>query len=561
MSIIDFNRFYRYADLTRLLKALARENPNLLHLESIGKSREGRDVWLVTVTNFDTGPDSEKPAMWVDGNLHAPEVAGATAVLYLIHKLVAGYGREAGITTVLDTRAFYIVPRVNPDGAELALADKPRFIRSSTRPYPYDEEPVEGLIEEDIDGDGRILTMRIPDPNGAWKIHPADPRLMIRRDPVELGGTYYRLLPEGLLRDFDGVTIQPQNPKEGLDLNRNFPVAWRQENEQPGAGPYPVSEPESRNIVDFIVRHSNLTGVVTFHTYSGVLLRPYDDRADDEFPPEDLWTYKKIGDQGTKITGYPHLSCFHDFRYHPKKVTTGAFDTWMYDHLGLFAWTVELWSPMRQAGIKDYKYIEWFRDHSLEDDLKLMKWNDDVLEGRGFVDWVPFNHPQLGKVELGGWDVMNYWGNPPEKFLEKEIQAFPDWIIWHTLISPKLSLRLTEVKAVGRGTYRIRMVVENTGWLPTYVTKKAVEKKVSRGVICEIELPEGATLQSGKPRQELAQLEGRAYKTAYVDGWEGGTDDRLKVEWVVRAPKGGTVKLVARHERAGVVRTEVELKP
>jgi hypothetical protein len=190
-----------------------------------------------------------------------------------------------------------------------------------------------------------------------------------------------------------------------------------------------------------------------------------------------------------------------------------------------------------------------------------MKWNDDVLEGRGFVDWVPFNHPQLGKVELGGWDVMNYWGNPPEKFLEKEIQAFPEWIIWHTLISPKLSLRLTEVKAVGRGTYRIRMVVENTGWLPTYVTKKAVEKKVSRGVICEIELPEGATLQSGKPRQELAQLEGRAYKTAYVDGWEGGTDDRLKVEWVVRAPKGGTVKLVARHERAGVVRKEVELKP
>jgi len=92
------------------------------------------------------------------------------------------------------------------------------------------------------------------------------------------------------------------------------------------------------------------------------------------------------------------------------------------------------------------------------------------------------------------------------------------------------------------------------------VTKKAVEKKVSRGVICEIELPGGASLQSGKLREELVQLEGRAYKSAFSDSFEGGTDDRLKVEWVVHAPRGGSVKLVARHERAGVVRAEVELK-
>jgi hypothetical protein len=144
--------------------------------------------------------------------------------------------------------------------------------------------------------------------------------------------------------------------------------------------------------------------------------------------------------------------------------------------------------------------------------------------------------------------------------LKKEIRVFPDWIIWHALISPKLALHSAEVKAIGKGTFRIRLVVENTGWLPTYVTKKAVEKKVTRGVICEIELPEGASLQSGKPRLELAQLEGRAYKAAFPEGWEGGTDDRLKVEWVVRAPQGGTVKVTARHERAGVVRAEVKLK-
>ena len=560
MTSVSFDHFYRYEELTRILQDLAKEHPHLMQVDSIGKSYQGRDVWLVTLTNKATGAASEKPALWVDGNLHAPEVAGSSAAMYFLHSLVSRYGKEDQVTECLDTRTFYVVPRVNPDGAEMALADKPRFIRSSARPYPYNEEPVDGLIEEDVDNDGRILTMRVQDPNGAWKQHPDDPRLMIRRDPVETGGKYFRILPEGRLRNFDQVTIRVRPQKEGLDLNRNFPVVWRQENEQPGAGPYPVSEPESRNIVDFIVRHPNLTGVVTFHTYSGVILRPYDDRSDDEFPAEDLWTYKKIGEKGTEMTGYPNVSCFHDFRYHPKKVTTGGFDTWMYDHLGMFSWTVELWSPMRQAGIKDFKFIDWFRDHPVEDDLKLMKWNDEILEGKGFVDWYEVDHPELGKVELGGWDANFVWGNPPLKFLEKEIRLFPDWIVWHALISPRLSLRGTEVKEIEKGVYKVRLVVENTGWLPTYVTKKALEKKVTRGVICEIELPEGATLQSGKQREDLPELEGRAYKSAYSDGWEGTTDDRLKVEWTVHAPQGGEAKITARHERAGIVRVMVKLE-
>jgi hypothetical protein len=157
------------------------------------------------------------------------------------------------------------------------------------------------------------------------------------------------------------------------------------------------------------------------------------------------------------MTGYPNISTFHEFRYHPKTVTTGGFDTWMYDHLGMFSWTVEIWSPLRQAGLKDYKYIDWYREHPLEDDLKLMKWNDEVLGGKAYVDWYPFDHPQLGKVELGGWDSMNSWTNPPPAFLEKEVALFPDWVLWHLLISPKLVLRQAEVKTIETGTYRIRM--------------------------------------------------------------------------------------------------------
>src|SRR5512144_1402816 len=218
MPAMAFELFYRHAELTVLLNAFAAEHPRLVSLESIGKSHEGRDIWVVTVTNATTGPAAEKPAFWVDGNIHATEVAASAATLYFLHTLVAQYGKDADVTRALDTRAFYLCPRINPDGAEWALADKPKWIRSSTRPYPYDEEEIEGLTVEDIDGDGRILQMRIADPNGLWKDHPEQPGLMVRRDPVETGGAYYRILPEGTFDGWDGFTLRVKRRKEGLDL-------------------------------------------------------------------------------------------------------------------------------------------------------------------------------------------------------------------------------------------------------------------------------------------------------------------------------------------------------
>jgi murein tripeptide amidase MpaA len=553
-----FDRFYRFEELTETLRAYVNEYPNLIHLESIGKSHEGRDIWLVTVTNFSTGIDSEKPAMYVDGNIHAGEVSASVACLYHINNLVTNYESNPQIKECLDTRVFYIVPRVNPDGAEWALADRPKLIRSSTRPYPFDEEPFEGLVAwEDIDGDGRILMMRVPDPNGSWKKHPDEPRLLIRRDPIETGGTYFRLLPEGRIRNFDGIKIQVAEPKEGLDLNRNFPMEWRQENEQRGAGPYPASEPEVRAIIQFFTKHNNISSVLTFHTMSGVILRPYSSKADEAFPTNDLWTYQKIGQKGTEITSYPNISIFHDFRYHPKQVITGGFD-WAYEHLGMFFWVVELWSPQKQAGIKEYKFIDWYREHPIEDDIKLIQWSDKELAGKGYVSWYPYQHPELGEVELGGWDWM-YFSNIAPHLLESEIKPFSEWLTWHALISPKLSLRQLDIEGIGEDVYRLRIVIENTGWLPTNVTEKALEKKVVRGVIVEIQLPEKSTLLTGKIREEFKQLTGRAYVPASASDTDDSTSDRLKVEWIIHAPQGSHVKVFAHHDRAGVIKKEIKL--
>ena len=563
---IRFDHYMPYDELMAAAARIADAYPSLVTSEKIGESYEGRPVMAFTVTNSATGPASDKPAFICDGNIHATEVSASAACLYLLHSLAVGCGQDEWVTRALDTRAFYIVPRVNPDGAEQYFADPPRFLRSSVRRYPFDEEDFDGLETSDIDGDGRILSMRIKDPNGPWKVSDRDPRLVVAREPEEVGGTYYRLMPEGLIHDYDGWKLKIKRRKERLDMNRNFAAHWRPDSGQPGAGPFPGSEPEVRNLMKFVTDHTNICGGITFHTFSGVLLRPSTTLADSDLPAEDVWTYDKIGEKGSQITGYPNVSVFHDFRYHPNEVITGVYDDWMYEHRGVFAWTVEIWSPQRKAGITEgfapggkkgtYRFTSWHRDHPIDEDVQMLKWSDEVLEGKAFVDWTPFSHPQLGAVEIGGWDVQYAFRNPPPHLLEEEIAPLTRWAIWHCLISPKLELLHCEAESLGGTAHKIKAVVQNAGWLPTYVTKQALKAKSVRGVVAVLDLGEGVSIRSGERRVVGPQLEGRAYETASPFGWTADeTTDRAFFEWTVDAAPGSECTITICHERAGKVST------
>ena len=556
----EFDQFYKHTELTSLLKGFAEARPDLLELRELGRSHEGRPIWLLVITRKSTGIDDDKLAFWVDGNIHAAELTASTACLYWLDQLVRQDGKDAQVTELLSTRVIYLVPRLNPDGAELAMAERPRHIRSSTRRYPWDEAPVDGLTVEDMDGDGRILMIRIQDPHGGWKVNAEEPRLLTPRLPGEFGGVYYRVIPEGSLQHFDGITIKPNPDVEGLDLNRNFPAHWRQEFEQLGAGPYPTSEPEVRAMVDFIVKHPNIGAAVSFHTHSGVILRPMGTQSDTDMTPEDLWMYKRLSDIGSKLTGYPAVSSFHDFKYHPKEIITGTQD-WVYEHLGALFWTVEIWAPNKEAGITDYDWIHWYRDHPPEDDIKLLKWSDEQCGGQAHVDWYPFIHPDLGAVELGGWDRMNFWRNPPPHLREREAARFPAWLNSIGLTLPKLELLSASAEPLGENCWRIKMAVSNAGYLPSYVTKRAIDRKTARPCIFELTLPKGAELLMGKLRVEGPQLEGHAPPNsmqAFLPN-KTLTGDRAMNEWIIRAPAGSVVSISAHAGRAGRVRTTLDL--
>jgi murein tripeptide amidase MpaA len=556
---VSYDHFYAYEELSDTLRSWAEEAPALCALESIGTSFEGRDIWLVTVTNGETGEHQDKPGFLIEANIHSMEWTGCTAALHLIHRLLTGYGDDQTVTRALDTRVFYVIPRLNPDGAERGLEER-RFIRSSVRPYPHDRQD-DGLRVEDIDGDGRVLYMRVEDPVGAWRRHPDEPRLLVRREPVDGpdDGPFYRLLGEGRIENYDGVTIKIPPPLEGLDLNRNFPAEWAPEDEQRGAGPYPTSEPEVRAMVEAVTARPNITGHIAYHTFSGVHLRPYAGRPDDEFPTQDLRAYRLLGERGTELTGYPAVSVFHDFKYDPKETIKGGAHDWMYDHLGVFSWTTEFWSPQRQAGLSDYHLTDWIREHPIEHDLALIEWATKNYPD-AYVDWYEFEHPELGKVELGGWDIINYWFNVPFDRLEDEVAPHSEWALFHTLVSPLLEVRELEVEKLGATSSLVRLVLQNSGWLPTNVTQKALARQSVLGIEVELELPEGARLVSGEVKTNIGHLWGRADKRS--TSWWGNDDstgDLAKLEWVVEAPTGSELGIEARGQRAGTLRRRVAL--
>ncbi len=550
------DRFLRHDELTASLHAAAAAHPTLLTVTSIGRSHEDRDIWLATITDAATGSHDEKPAMWVDANIHATEVTGGVAALALIEHLIEGFGIDSQVTEALQTRTFYVVPRVNPDGVELALADHPRYVRSSVRPWPWtgDRWPHPGLHRQDIDGDGRILSIRLPDPAGAWTQHPTDARLMVPVPPEGTAARRYRMLDEGLVEDYDGYTIPTPRPPEGLDLNRNFPAGWG--TEVPGAGDFPGSEPEVWALVRAITDRPNICGANAYHTFGGVLLRPSSTKADGALPPRDVWTWKQLGQQGTELTSYPVHSVFEDFTWDKSETMSGAADDWMYEHFGVFSWTTEFWDVIHAATGERAPTSIWYVSIEPDLELRVLHWFDEHHPGH-FVDWYPFDHPQLGAVELGGWDSFRSWSNPPLTLLAAEVEHHPRFAVLHALASPRLVIEQVTAEALGTGVWRVRAGIANVGWLPTTVTEWAAKHAFVLPLTAELELPAEAVVSGGPNRQTLGQLQGSA--AARFSDANDGTPHRVLVTWIVHAASGDTLSVTARHPRAGTTRATITL--
>lgn len=543
-DLFQWNRYHSYAELTDAVEHLAVRYRDLISLESAGRSSaKQRDIWILTITNTKTGPASSKPAFFLDGGTHAGELGGAETAFYTAWYLVTQYGRDPQVTDLLDTRTFYVMPRKDVDGQEVALTGKVDYDPAKV-PGARDADG-DGRIGEDapddVDADGRVLQMRIKDPNGEWKISPNDPRIMLRRQHGDTG-QFYRVAREGKDEDGDG-RVDEDAPRTGFSSNRNYPARWSNEiGTKRGQGDFPVQEPETRAVVQFVTSHPNIAGMQSLHHYAGAILRPFCNLTDDNFPPQDLVYYDYIANRGREITNYGYIGVLNDFTGDPDEARYGVQIDWGYLHVGVITFTTEQWRYAGNIGPTG----PW-RDQTPEEQTAR---NDREFGGKHFVNWKPVTHPQYGEVEIGGWIQFSV-SNPPPDIMEAQMLV-PNmrFILYHASTLPLV--RVSDVKVTPReGVYRVTATIENQGLLPTNVTEQAIRAGIARPVTAKIELGPGVSLVSGSLTSTLGHLGGTPpVVKEYTFGSQSfGGANRRTVEWVVSGK--GEVTITAASQKAG----------
>jgi hypothetical protein len=254
-------QYHSFGELTDALRRTVRAHSDLARMESLGETIGGRDIWMVEIANRSGAPLEERPGLLIVANLEGDHLVGSELALRTVEYLLDNYESDPEVQERLDNHVFYVFPRMNPDAAELMWANLKQGRRTNERPFDDDND---GRIDEDgpqdLNGDGLITQMRVPDPAGDYMIDPAEPRLMKEADPAEGESGAYKIYWEGI--DDDGDGYFNEDGPGGVDINRNFQHEYPYY--EPDAGHYMVSEVESRALMDFVISHRNIALVLTY---------------------------------------------------------------------------------------------------------------------------------------------------------------------------------------------------------------------------------------------------------------------------------------------------------
>ncbi len=504
------SRYLKQSELEAQLAAWAEAFPSLVSLRSIGKSLDGRDLWVLVI-----GPDPVRvrPTVWVDGNMHASEVCGSSVALAIAEDMIrlhlegTVHRLSEPVCARLKEVLFHVMPRMSPDGAEAVLTDG-GYLRSN----PRDRRPNRQHARwqgGDVDGDGLAQVMRVRDPGGEFIDAPEFPGLLVPRT-VDDEGPFYKLYPEGLIENFDGWHVPSPSllSDNDTDLNRNFPWSWAPEPEQAGAGAFPTSEPECRAVVEHITAHPEVFAWLNLHTFGGVFIRPPGHVPDAKMDPDDLAVFRQIGQWGEALTGYPMVSGFEEFLYEPEKPLRGDLTDFGYHQRGAIAYVCELWDLFKQLGIARKKpFVDHYTQLTRDDLVALARWDEAHNAGRIFRGWTAETHPQLGAVEVGGVDPRVGIWNPPYDLLGgicvQQAQAF----LRVAAMAPSLRIARVERAALDGELTLVTVTVQNDGYLSTAGVQSAKKLPWNEPLTVEFR-GDGVSAVGGDGCREIGHLDG-----------------------------------------------------
>ena len=528
----SWNKYYTNQGVADLCNRLAKAYPDLVSLEVIGKSYQGRNIYLLTISDKKTMDPGLKPGYWIDGNIHSIELQGTEMALYTAWYLCEMFDENDIIRDLLGKKTFYIAPTINPDGRE--------YFTSETEPprsglAPTDEDR-DGLFDEDgpddLNGDHEIGQMRRKNPDGNLKIDPSDPRKMITVGPDEQG-EYEMLGSEGIDNDGDGQ-INEDGPG-GYDGNRDWGFNWQPNYVQRGADRYPFTFPENQAVRDFVVNHPNIGGSQSFHNSGGMILRGPSiqgggaevySRADENV----LNTIGRIGEK--MIAGYRFVTIWRDMY----TVWGGELD-WMYGARGLYVFSNELWNSYLMF------YDTAFTDSYEFDELLLFE--------DAYLPWQKVNHPVYGEIEVGG-PKKTFGRLHPGFMLETDAHRNAAFCIYNALQLPELEVTDIKVKNLSGGLKEVSATIENKKLMPTHSGTNIRYKidppdyvyldggTVIAGMVVDDPTRNRTTEQAKNPqRMELENIPGesKVYMRWIV---KGGSKYTVRVESVKGGKASGT---------------------
>jgi hypothetical protein len=582
-----------HAELTSELKAIADAHADLVQLLKLGESRGGRALEALRLAGAGAAEDKARPAILLVANLDGARVYSSAVALQHARALAERYATDEAVKTLLDSTTVFLVPRANPDAAE-ARFTSPRFEQRASGPGVDDDR--DGRAGEDppadLNGDGLITWLRVKDPDGEWMPDPTEARALVKADRNKGERGVYLLWAEG--RDADGDEKVAEDAALDARADRNFPGGWEQHAKD--AGVFPTDEPETRALCDFVLAHPELALVVAYDDQDTLVaeVKGVGDDAPNvkRIPPEgvlesDAKVLNELGKRYRKATEGAAKAEGND---------KGTFARWCYEQRGLLVLSAALWEIPLEEKKEDKKEEKESKDGASadgaekaeapaegekkpeapkeeeakgeddkkgdkkkdgkdgkkddepkpSDDAKRLKWIDaaGAEEAWRFVAWSPFEHPELGPVEIGGLAPYARL-EPPAAESGVIAQKHLAWFLTLGELLPRVRIAECTREKLGEGLQRVTAVIENDSYLP-FLSRSARRTETTRPAKVTLVLPQAGKRLGGGVQELLYDLPG-----------SGG---RMEYNWLVQGPEAMEIAVTVETTHAGTVTSQAAEK-
>ncbi|MDF2187742.1 M14 family metallopeptidase [Paraflavitalea sp. CAU 1676] len=519
-----------YQQQTSRIQALTKQYPQLASVKSIAHTQGNKEVWMLTIGSGNTGA---KPAIAIVGGVEGNHLLGTELAIGFAEDLLKGSTTDS-IKALLAKTTFYVFPNMSPDATEQYFAAL-KFERQGNATTTDDDR--DGKTDEDsfddLDGNGKITWVRVESPLGEYKLHPDDPRVLIKADVAKGEKGKYLLIAEGIDNDKDNQ-FNEDGPG-GVWFNKNF--TYKHPSFTQGAGEYAVSEKETRAITDQLFDLFNIYAVVSFSSNNN-LSTPiaYNAAAANQrivagYIEADAKANALVSELYNKVTGMKEA---------PKANAAGGdFLSWGYYHYARYSFSTPGWFvPKAKADTaKKEKAL------TVDDPVaNYLRWAAQQGITNTFTPWKAIQHPDFeGRTaEVGGIDPYVLI-NPPYKLVPEIVKKHTSFVVQLAGYQPELDILNVKTEKLGNGLTRISLDVANKGLLASH-TKLGERSYWIKRIQVKVNTGGNQSVISGRKTQLLNTLDGLSSQP---------------LTWLVKG--SGKITIEAGSPTTGTVKTDINL--